>query len=72
MHSTASDGKHTVEEMAETARQLGHEYIAMTDHSKSVTIANGLDEKRVQSPTSRSCAPSTRKSWAYASWQAPR
>src|SRR6202051_22212 len=47
MHSTASDGKHTVEEMAETARQLGHEYIAMTDHSKSVTIANGLDEKRV-------------------------
>jgi DNA polymerase (family 10) len=47
MHSTASDGKHTVEQMAETARQLGHEYIAMTDHSKSVTIANGLDEKRV-------------------------
>src|SRR5580700_9191193 len=47
MHSTASDGKHTVEEMAEAARQLGHEYIAMTDHSKSVTIANGLDEKRV-------------------------
>src|SRR5882724_3657491 len=47
MHSTASDGKHTVEAMAEAARQLGHEYIAMTDHSKSVTIANGLDEKRV-------------------------
>jgi DNA polymerase (family X) len=47
MHSTASDGKHSVEEMAETARRLGHEYIAMTDHSKSVTIANGLDEKRV-------------------------
>src|SRR5271157_459704 len=47
MHSTASDGKNTVEEMAEAARHLGHEYIAMTDHSKSVTIANGLDEKRV-------------------------
>ena len=47
MHSTASDGKHSVEEMAEAARQLGHEYIAMTDHSKSVTIANGLDEKRM-------------------------
>jgi DNA polymerase (family X) len=46
MHTTASDGKHSIEEMAETARQLGHEYIAITDHSKSVTIANGLDEKR--------------------------
>ena len=47
MHPTASDGKHSIEEMAETARQLGHEYIAITDHSKSVTIANGLDERRV-------------------------
>jgi DNA polymerase (family 10) len=46
MHTTASDGKHSIEEMAETARQLGHEYVAITDHSKSVTIANGLDEKR--------------------------
>jgi DNA polymerase (family X) len=46
MHTTASDGKHSIEEMAETARQLGHEYIAITDHSKSVTIANGLDERR--------------------------
>jgi DNA polymerase (family 10) len=47
MHSTASDGKNTVEEMAEAARKLGHQYIAMTDHSKAVTVANGLDEKRV-------------------------
>jgi DNA polymerase (family X) len=46
MHTTASDGKHSIEQMAETARQLGHKYIAITDHSKSVTIANGLDEKR--------------------------
>ena len=46
MHTTASDGKHSIEEMAETARSLGHEYIAITDHSKSVTIANGLDERR--------------------------
>jgi DNA polymerase (family 10) len=46
MHTTASDGKHGIEEMAETARKLGHEYIAITDHSKSVTIANGLDERR--------------------------
>jgi DNA polymerase (family 10) len=33
--------------MAEAARQLGHQYIAITDHSKAVTVANGLDEKRM-------------------------
>jgi DNA polymerase (family 10) len=47
MHSTASDGKNTVEEMALAAKALGHAYIAMTDHSKAVTVANGLDEKRM-------------------------
>ena len=46
MHSTASDGKNSIEEMAEAARQMGHQYIAITDHSKAVTVANGLDEKR--------------------------
>src|SRR5262249_6617449 len=48
MHSTASDGKNTLEEMALAARQLGHEYIAITDHSKAVTVANGLDEHRME------------------------
>ena len=47
MHTTASDGKCSIEQMAEAARKLGHEYIAIADHSKSVTIANGLDEKRM-------------------------
>jgi DNA polymerase (family 10) len=47
MHTTASDGKNSIEEMAEAARKLGHEYIAVTDHSKAVTVANGLDEKRM-------------------------
>src|SRR5712692_7106463 len=47
MHSTASDGKNSIEEMAEAARELGHLYIAITDHSKAVTVANGLDEKRM-------------------------
>ncbi|HEY6265487.1 MAG TPA: DNA polymerase/3'-5' exonuclease PolX [Candidatus Acidoferrum sp.] len=47
MHSTASDGKNSIEEMAEAARQLGHQYIAITDHSKAVTVANGLDERRM-------------------------
>ena len=46
MHTTASDGKNSIEEMAEAARELGYEYIALTDHSKAVTVANGLDEKR--------------------------
>ena len=47
MHTTASDGKNSIEEMAQAARELGHEYIAITDHSKAVTVANGLDEKRM-------------------------
>src|ERR1700674_2602776 len=47
MHTTASDGKNSIEDMAEAARQLGHQYIAITDHSKAVTVANGLDEKRM-------------------------
>jgi DNA polymerase (family 10) len=47
MHTTASDGKNSIEEMAQAARALGHEYVALTDHSKAVTVANGLDEKRV-------------------------
>jgi DNA polymerase (family 10) len=47
MHTTASDGKNSIEEMAEAAKALGHEYIAITDHSKAVTVANGLDEKRM-------------------------
>jgi DNA polymerase (family 10) len=47
MHTTASDGKNSIEEMAEAARLLGHQYIAITDHSKAVTVANGLDEKRM-------------------------
>jgi len=46
MHSTASDGRASIEEMAQAAKQLGYEYILITDHSKAVTIANGLDEKR--------------------------
>jgi DNA polymerase (family 10) len=48
MHTTASDGKNSIEEMAAAAKALGHAYIAITDHSKAVTVANGLDEKRVQ------------------------
>jgi DNA polymerase (family 10) len=47
MHTTASDGKNRIEEMAAAAKALGHEYIAITDHSKAVSVANGLNEKRM-------------------------
>src|SRR5579872_6816542 len=46
MHTTASDGKNSIEQMGEAGRDLGYEYIALTDHSKNVTVANGMDEKR--------------------------
>ena len=46
MHTTASDGKNTIEEMGAAARDLGYDYIALTDHSKAVTVANGMDDKR--------------------------
>jgi len=46
MHTTASDGKNSIEEMALAAKELGYDYISLTDHSKAVTVANGLDEKR--------------------------
>jgi DNA polymerase (family X) len=47
MHTTETDGRATLEEMAEAARERGYEYIAITDHSKALSMTNGLDEKRV-------------------------
>jgi DNA polymerase (family 10) len=46
MHTTESDGRVSLEEMAEAAHARGLEYIAITDHSKALAMANGLDEKR--------------------------
>ncbi len=46
MHTTATDGRATLREMAEAAAALGYEYIAITDHSKALAMANGLDEQR--------------------------
>jgi DNA polymerase (family 10) len=48
MHTTASDGKASIEDMAAAAKKMGYQYILITDHSKAVTIANGLDEKRAR------------------------
>ncbi len=47
MHTTATDGRATLREMAEAAAALGYQYIAITDHSKALAMANGLDEDRV-------------------------
>jgi DNA polymerase (family 10) len=46
MHTVETDGRNTIEEMAEAARQRGYKYIAITDHSKNLAFANGLDDKR--------------------------
>lgn len=47
VHTVETDGRATLEEMAATATGLGYEYIAITDHSKALAMANGLDERRV-------------------------
>ncbi|MEN6561620.1 MAG: DNA polymerase/3'-5' exonuclease PolX [Acidobacteriota bacterium] len=46
-HTKATDGRYTAEEMAEAAKKRGYEYLAVTDHSKRVTMAHGLDEARL-------------------------
>jgi DNA polymerase (family X) len=46
MHTTETDGRDGIETMAIAARELGYEYIAITDHSQSLAMANGLDERR--------------------------
>jgi DNA polymerase (family 10) len=46
-HTKASDGRATPEEMAAAARRLGLKYIAITDHSKHLTVAHGLDADRL-------------------------
>jgi DNA polymerase (family 10) len=43
MHTTATDGKDDLESMAAAAHRLGHRYIAITDHSQALAMANGLD-----------------------------
>lgn len=45
MHTSTTDGRASLEEMVEAARQRGHKYIAITDHSRRVTVARGLDAR---------------------------
>ena len=46
MHTTETDGRNSIVEMAEAAIERGLQYIAITDHSKALAMTNGLDEKR--------------------------
>jgi DNA polymerase (family 10) len=47
VHSNNTDGTATIEEMALAAKQFGLDYIALTDHTKSLTVAGGLDEQEL-------------------------
>jgi len=46
-HTNASDGHHTLTQMVQAAIERGYEYISINDHSQHLTVANGLNEKRV-------------------------
>jgi DNA polymerase (family X) len=46
MHTVETDGRNTIEEMAEAAKAFGYKYMAITDHSKNLAFANGLDDRR--------------------------
>jgi len=53
MHTKESDGRATIEEMAKAAHAAGRKYIAITDHSASLSIANGLDAQRLRAHVKR-------------------
>jgi DNA polymerase (family X) len=53
MHTVETDGRCTIEEMALAARERGYQYIAITEHSKNLAFANGLDEKRTAAHAAR-------------------
>ncbi len=52
-HTDRTDGRNTLEEMAEAARERGYEYLAVTDHSQRVTMANGMDEDGLREQADR-------------------
>jgi len=53
MHTTVTDGRDDLDAMAAAAQRLGHSYIAITDHSKALAMANGLDESRALAHAAR-------------------
>jgi DNA polymerase (family 10) len=46
-HTDATDGRDSLEAMAQSARDLGYEYLAISDHTRHLRVANGLDAKRL-------------------------
>jgi DNA polymerase (family 10) len=60
MHTTATDGKDDIETMVRAARDAGLEYVAITDHSKALAMANGLDERRALEHAARCREAGTR------------
>ena len=53
VHTNNTDGKMSIEEMAYYAKEFGLEYIAITDHTKSLTITRGLDEEQILDQANR-------------------
>ena len=53
MHTTATDGRDDLPTMAAAARKLGYSYIAITEHSQALAMANGMDEKRLLAHAAR-------------------
>ncbi len=66
-HSDATDGHDSLRKMAGAAKKLGYSYLAITDHSKRVTIAHGMDEKRLRPRDSR---PQGRRGGHLSRWDA--
>lgn len=48
MHTVETDGRNSIDEMAQAAQEHGYKYMAITDHSKNLAFANGLDDKRAE------------------------
>ncbi len=77
MHTSATDGKNSIAEMAQKAKEMGYAYIAITDHSKAVRVAGGLNEKelakhlkeieKVDQPNLRDRVSS--KGWRWTYWR---
>jgi putative hydrolase len=59
-HTDWSDGTTSIELMADTARWLGHEYLAITDHSPNLRVANGLDSSRLRKQVAEVAAINTK------------
>lgn len=67
-HTTATDGANSIEEMVDAARARGYEYLAITDHSKAVTVAHGLndDAMRRHAERIRKAGAGLKKFWLLA------